>query len=113
MSKKINRQFACSKMMLPEHRGSLQDHKNKALWQENHRSPLLDEQRQEELQQLLDRAVFKRQALTFTVLDDEGYQNFNGTPLRIDTAAGLIHLDSGGSRPQKIRAADVIDIVEL
>ncbi len=113
MSKKFNQQFACSKMMLPEHRGSLQEHKFRIEWEETNRCSLSDEQRHEELQQLLDLATLKQHLLAFTVLCGTGLQTINGVPMRSDPAAGFIYLDSGGGRPKKIRAADVIDIEEL
>ncbi len=113
MSKKFNQQFACSKMMLPEHRGSLQEHKQKLEWKESNRRPFLDEQRHEELQQLLEQATFKRHELNFTVLYSNGYQIINGIPLYSDPATGLIFLDSGEHRPQIIRASEVIHIEKI
>jgi len=111
MSKKFNQQFACSRMMLPEHRSSLQQHNAKTAWEENHRRPFLDEQRQEELQQLLEQAIFKQQRLNFTVLNNGGYQTITGIPLRSDPAAGFIYIfDAGGTRRRKIMAADVVNL---
>ena len=110
MSKKIIRQFACSKMMLPEHRDSLQSLKIGARREEIYRRPFFDDQRQEELQQLLDRAILKQQALRFTILSAGGTETFTATPLRIEPSAGLLCLDNGSCRLHKVLASDVIDI---
>ena len=110
MSKKFNQQFACSKMMLPEHRGSLQEQSVKTQWNETHRRPLFDEQRQEELQQILDQAIVKRQTLQCTILNSSGYQVYSGVPLRIDQTAGKIILDTSDRRTQAITAAEVVQL---
>lgn len=113
MSKKFSQQFACSKMMLPEHCSSLKKCKARAHWEETHRPPHPDEQRQDELQQLLDRAIYRQQSLSFTILNAGGYQLITGIPLRTDTAAGFIYLDTGLYRLQKIRAAEIVGIEKL
>ncbi|MCJ7806040.1 MAG: YolD-like family protein [Clostridia bacterium] len=110
MSSKINQQFACSKMMLPEHRVSLRDQSTKAQWKETHRRPLFDEQRQDELQQILGQAILKRQTLQFTILNSSGYRIYSGVPLRIEQTAGKIILDTGDRRTQAITAAEVVQL---
>lgn len=96
--------------MLPEHRGSLQEHKFRIEWEETNRCPLLDEQRHEELQHLLRSATFKRQKIRLTVLNSSGRHSLCGIPLRSDSSTGFIYIDNGGSRPCKIRAVSVIAI---
>jgi len=113
VSKKANQQFACSKMMLPEHRGGLQEHRLRMEREETNRCPLLDEQRHEELQHLLRSATFKRQKIRFTVLNSSGRHSLCGIPLRCDSSTGLIYIDNGGSRPHKIMAASVIAIENI
>ncbi len=110
MSKKFNQQFACSKMMLPEHRSSLQEQSVKTQCNETHRRPLFDEQRQEELQQILDQAIIKRQTLQCTILHSSGYQVYSGVPRRIDQTAGKIIFATGGLRTQAITAAEVVHL---
>ncbi len=108
MSKKINRQFSCSKMMLPEHRAGLQQHASQKQWEEDHRRPLFDEQRQEELQQILEQALLNRQSLKLTILNGSGYKTCRGIPLRSDPSAGLLFIHTGTGRTRSIRAVDVV-----
>ncbi len=110
MSKKITRQFLCSKMMLPEHCSGLKEYAARKQWEENCRRPNLDEQLQEELQQAFEQALAKKQILKITILNDSGYRTYSGIPLRSDCAAGLIYLHTDKGRPQAVKAADVVQI---
>lgn len=110
MSKKIKQQFLCSKMMLPEHYSDLQKHTAGKQWAENHRRPHLDEQFQEELQQILEQALSEHKPLKIITLNNKGYRVYSGIPLRSDPTTGLILLDSGKCRPQRVKACEVISI---
>ncbi len=110
MSKKINQQFLCSKMMLPEHYSDLRKHAAGKQWTENHRRPHLDEQFQEELQQILEQALSEQKLLKIITLNSKGYRVYSGIPLHSDPSTGLIWLGSGKCRPQSIRACEVISI---
>lgn len=113
MSKKINQQFLCSRMMLPEHCSGLNEHAFRKKWEENHRRPDMDDQLQEQLQQELEQALAKQQALKITFLDYSGYHTYIGVPLRIDPTAGLIFLHTGKGRPRAVKAAEVVKIAPL
>ncbi len=108
MSRKFNQQFSCSKMMLPEHRGSLQRHDAKSRWDQKHRRPVPDEQEQEQRQQILEQALANKQAITITVLTENGRQAYSGIPLRGDPATGTIILAAESGRCRAIRVADVV-----
>ncbi len=110
MSKKFSQQFSCSKMMLPEHRGSLQQHADQNRWEQEYRRPILDEQEQEQLQQILEQALSKKQSIKLIVLNESGRQTIYGIPLRINPGTGTILLSTGCVRPLAVKAADVIHL---
>lgn len=110
MSKKLTRQFDCSKMMLPEHRAGLRRHIDQIEWDEKHRRPRLDEQRREELQGILETALLKQQPVKVTVLNENGFEVYHGVPRRLDPAFGLIYLDTGHSRLLPVRASEVVQL---
>lgn len=110
MSKKINQQFACSKMMLPEHRGGLQQHRNQKDQDEENSRPHFDEQHWERLQQLYEEALSGRRTLEVTVFTQNGRKTFTGIPWRGDPAAGKISFSSGSASPRVVRIADIVDL---
>lgn len=112
MSKKFNQQFACSRMMLPEHCGSLRQHAASLKRAEEQRRPLNDEQLQAEQQQLLEEALSHKLRIVFTLLDESGRSSLCGVPCRIDETAGTIYIDTGSGKLTKIRAASVIGIAD-
>jgi hypothetical protein len=112
MIKKFNQQFACSRMMLPEHCGSLRQHAAAIKRAEEQRRPLADEQLQAEQQQLLEAALSRKLKLEFTLLDESGHSSVCGVPYRLDETAGTIYIDTGSVKPFKIKAAAVIVITE-
>ncbi len=107
MSKKLNQQFACSKMMLPEHRSSLQEHNDQLRRDEENSRPVLDEQQWERLQQIFEWALAERRALKVTVFNRAGREIFTGIPLSGDPTAGRITFSSGSDRPHPVNAADI------
>ncbi len=110
MSKKMSQQFACSRMMLPEHCGSLRRHAAVIERAEEQRRPLTDEQLQVEQQQLLEEALCHKLRLEFILLDEAGRSSISGVPRRLDETAGIIYIDTGSGKPVKLRAASVIGI---
>lgn len=107
MSKKINQQFNCSKMMLPEHCGQLREHSAAYEKVEAGRKPCFDEQLREEQQRTLDQALFAGQMIVVTILNSSGSHTFRGVPLRIDQALGCLVLDVGEVRPCRIKAVEI------
>jgi len=108
MSKKLNQQFACSKMMLPEHRGSLQEHNTQLRRDEKNSRPVLDEQQWERLQQIFESSLAEGRALKVTLINGTGRETFTGIPLSSDPTAGRITFSSGSGRPQAVKAADIV-----
>jgi hypothetical protein len=92
MSKKMRHQFACSSMMLPEHRGSLDRRRREAEWIEQHRRPLFDEQEQELFQQALQRSLRHGTPLLLTVLDNRGRRRLTGIVVKLEPWAGRLRL---------------------
>ncbi len=110
MSKKLTGQFLCSRMMLPEHCSGLQKHADQLDWDEAHRYPDLDEQRQEEMQQIFEQALAGQTALEITTLTSSGYRHYSGTPLRIDQACGLIYLRDKEGKLIKVFAREAVGL---
>ncbi len=92
MSKKMNQQFACSSMMLPEHRGRLNRERKETRWQEEHRRALLDEQEQERFQRALEQSLQQGIPLKLTVLNNSGYHHLWGRVVKLEPWAGRIRL---------------------
>ncbi|HSW35258.1 MAG TPA: YolD-like family protein [Candidatus Limnocylindrales bacterium] len=109
MSKKINQQFNCSKMMLPEHRERLQKQTALSRWKEEHHRPVLDEQQQELLQHIFEQSLLHRQKIKITVLNENGYQVLEGVPLKGTSAVGQISLENSGD----VKTVQTKDIVNL
>ena len=117
MSKKINHQFNCSTMLLPEHNAALKQHFAKPRQEENSRRPLKDEQLLAEEEQLLQEALYCGKKLLFTVIDCAGRKIFSGVPLRFEEPGALIVIAAEGKQGQrrllKIAAQNVILIKQL
>jgi hypothetical protein len=107
VSKKINQQFNCSKMMLPEHCGQLREHGAAYEKAEACRRPCFDQQLREEQQRTLDQALQTGQMIVVTIINNSGTHTFRGVPLRIDQVAGCLVLDAGEVRPCRVRATEI------
>ncbi len=107
MSKKINQQFNCSKMMLPEHCGQLREHSAAYERAEARSRPCFDEQLRDEQQRTLDQALLTGQMIAVTIINSSGSHTFSGVPLRIDQALGCLVLDVGEVRPCRIKAVEI------
>ncbi len=110
MSRKFNQQFACSRMMLPEHCGNLQQHAAAKARCEEQRKPLADEQLQAEKQQILEQALHDHKNLLFTLLTDSGRSSLSGVPYKLDENAGTIFIDTGNEKKVIIKASAVIGL---
>jgi hypothetical protein len=103
MSKKINHQFHCSRMMLPEHCSVLREHSVELERKENFLIPNHDEQQLEECQQLLEQALADGLELSFMLVTASGREAIRGVPLRFEqyppsilvssVSQGLIRVD--------------------
>ena len=114
MSKKINHQFNCSKMLLPEHSAALKAHFAKPRQEENSRRPLKDEQLLAEENNLVQEALASSKKLLFTISSNTGHKSFSGVPLRFEEPGALIVVATenkqGKRRLLKIAAENVISI---
>jgi len=90
MNKK-NHQFACSSMMLPEHRNSLDRHR-KEIELSKYRLPQLDEQEHERFQQVLDQSFKEGRPLTLSVLKENSLRRLTGTVIRSELWSGCLRL---------------------
>jgi hypothetical protein len=111
MSKKLTQQFACSRMMLPEHCGNLRKHAAEKKRSEEQRRPLRDEQLQGEQQQILEQAFRGQKCLEINLLKTSGHSSYHGVPRRLDENAGTIIIDTGNGNLLTIRAAEVINLI--
>lgn len=80
--KKLYHQFACSSMMLPEHRGRLERRRRQARREEEYRRPQFDEQQWDQFQYLLERSLSEGLPLQVTVLNEQGYRTLVGIACR-------------------------------
>lgn len=111
MSEKLRRQFACSKMMLPEHCTMLREQALAEYRAENNSVPETDEQLQEEQQYILEAARSKGKTVTIKILDSSGYKHYTGIPLRCDSARGRILIRTLAGYDLEVSAAEVISIM--
>lgn len=97
MSKKMRHQFACSKMMLPEHRGSLERHREEVEQNEKYSRPILEEQEQERFQRALQQAIENGAPLSLSVLNKNGFRRLTGIVIKLEPWAGRLRLHTGAS----------------
>lgn len=109
MIKKLYHQFACSSMMLPEHRGRLNRCRRQEQWEERHRRPLFDEQQWELFQHTLGQSLRQGLPLKVTILNGRGYHTLVGTAFGEDLSAGRLRLKTADG----IKTAPVAEIIDL
>ncbi len=109
MSKKLRHQFACSSMMLPEHRGSLNRRRKELERREQHHRPLLDEQEQELFQQALQHSLQHGTPLTLTVLQSSGYRRLTGIVCKLEPWAGSLRLCTAAAA-ETVLIAEVVAV---
>lgn len=104
MSSKVYHQFACSSMLLPEHRELLNRLQRESRRQEEIRLPDFDQQQQEEWQQLLERSWRENRPLRVTYLNGTGCITRRGPALpplshpprlRLKTEQGPVTIPAG------------------
>lgn len=111
MSEKLRRQFACSKMMLPEHCTMLREQALAEYRAENNRVPETDEQLQEEQQYILEDARCGEKTVIIKTADSSGYNHYAGIPLRCDSTRGIIYIRTLAGYNLEIAAAKVVNIM--
>lgn len=100
VSKKLNQQFACSRIILPEHRDQLKGQRREMDEREKYRVPLFDEQQREEFDSLLTRSLRFGLLLKVTFLKGEREKSralIRGQVVNIDSMTGRIvfHTETG------------------
>ncbi len=110
MIRKIDQQFSCSKMMLPEHRTNLERHCEELIREEELRRPQLDEQRREEMQRLLEQALQTGQSLKIDTMDSYSRCCYRGLPLRCDPATGQITIRTDRGKTLKLKASEIVHL---
>ncbi|HPU01077.1 MAG: YolD-like family protein [Firmicutes bacterium] len=83
MKKKLYHQFACSSLMLPEHRAALARHRREEAWKEwqrRHAPP--DEQQLEQFQRLVEQSMQAGLPLKITCLEKGRERCFTGVAHR-------------------------------
>ncbi len=78
MVKKIHNQFLCSQIMLPEHRGALNKKAYESRLKEISAMPDLDEQRLEEMDRIITRALREKLDVRITAMCREGPVIYEG-----------------------------------
>jgi 3-methyladenine DNA glycosylase AlkC len=109
VNKKIRRQFACSRLMLPEHCSSLERHYKETEQSENCRRPLLDEQEQDRFQQILQRSLGQNAPLALTVLKENGFRHLTGTVIKLEPWAGCLRLRTDAA-VETVRIAEITGV---
>lgn len=96
MKKKLYHQFACSSLMLPEHRAGLARHRRNRAAEER---PAIDEQQLEQLQRLVKRSIAAGLPVTVTFFEKGARRACTGVipgrqpdpgRLRIQTERGVL-----------------------
>jgi hypothetical protein len=91
MIKKLSNQFACSRMMLPEHHEHLKAHHQK-LQRENYVLPSLDEQQYELFEQSIIHSLNFGLEIQVTLLAGEQFLTLEGVVKNINLLSGKIIL---------------------
>lgn len=111
MSKKMIRQFECSMMMLPEHRGLLRQQAARNHREEENSRPHLDEQEQVRLQHVLEQAMLQKKPLAVTFIKEGERRSCRGIPLRCTQGAErIIYIVEESGCISQIRAGEVIGL---
>lgn len=110
MSKKINQQFNCSKMMLPEHCGQLREHSAGLKIDSQKAFVETDEQLLEEWQQIFDLAFAKKLPLTIVYNEAGEAKTVTGTPSAVKTDEESIAFKPGNAREQKILVKAILGL---
>jgi hypothetical protein len=96
--KKMNDQFLCSRMMLPEHRKALSQRQQKIREAEDRRIPLFDEQELELWEWFLRQSLEQGTKITVSYLSEGGEKIVSGVALKNDIPGGMIIMAGKKSR---------------
>ncbi len=98
MKKKLYHQFACSCLMLPEHRARLEQRRRKSASEAERCRPILDEQQQEQFQRLAEQSMHSGLRLKAIYTGCGGRRTFTGVIVGLQEAAGKIRFqpEDGG-----------------
>lgn len=110
MKKKLYHQFACSSLMLPEHRARLARHRREEAleeWQRRHGPP--DEQQLEQFQRLLEQSMHEGLPLKITCLEKGRRHSFTGVVQKRQPHPNRLRIQAEG----RVLAIPVSTIVRL
>lgn len=97
--RKLCHQFACSSLMLPEHRALLAQHRQKnarATCQDEQVPPApADEQQLEQFQRLTEQSLSGQLPLKVTIREEGRYRSLTGVIVELQPGCGKILLQSG------------------
>lgn len=110
MKKKLYHQFACSSLMLPEHRARLARHRQKKAREEKQKQLAPpDEQQLEQFQYLAELSLSRQLPLKITFLEDGDYRAFTGVIIEQQSFSGKIRLQSG----ERVVSVAIAGIIHL
>lgn len=95
MRKKLYHQFACSSLILPEHRARLTRHHQDKVRESCRRFAPADGQQLEQFQRLLEQSMRSGRALKITYLESGSYHTFTGVALERQPEAGRLRFRRG------------------
>ncbi len=107
MSKKLNNQFICSRMMLPEHVRALSKYEQESKLKELCKRPELDEQRLEEFDRVLQRAIKEELLVRVMVLTERGPVMYDGKVQKIATGKLYIEIE------EEVKLVELSNVVNI
>ncbi len=111
MKKKLYHQFACSCLMLPEHRTRLERRRRKRASGAARRRPSFDEQQQEQFQRLAEQSMRSGLLLKAEYIDSSSRHTLTGVIAGLQSAPGKIRFQQAGDGG--IITLDAAGIVQL
>ncbi|HOA36227.1 MAG TPA: YolD-like family protein [Bacillota bacterium] len=110
MKKKLYHQFACSSLMLPEHRARLARHRQKKAWEAKQNLPgPPDEQQLEQFQRLVEQSMNSGLPLKISCVENGNICRFTGVVQKQQPDPGRLRLQAEG----RVLAIPVSAIVRL
>ncbi|HHX86751.1 MAG TPA: YolD-like family protein [Firmicutes bacterium] len=110
MSKKMANQFACSQLILPEHRDQLHGHRQARRKEEERRLPCLDQQQWEEFEVLVKQSLGQGLTIRVTsVTKYHGRHSVTGQVIKVNPVIKRITLATPGG-VQQVALLEIIGI---
>ncbi len=109
MSKKVANQFACSRLILPEHRDQLRGHRQARRKEEEHRLPCLDQQQWEEFEALVKQSLEQGLTIMVTAVSKQGRYSATGQVIKVDPVIRRITLATRGG-VQQVALPEIIGV---